>query len=93
MSHAESETPQEPVATEPQAMAEYIVSVHTSSCKGAGTEGGVAVELHGRQASSGMQQLQPQAANSFARGQVSSPSTLVLLCTMLYALHSAYVPS
>lgn len=51
-------------------MSEYCVWVHTSSCKGAGTQGRVSIELHGRGGSSGMQLLQAQHDGAFARGQV-----------------------
>lgn len=50
-------------------MADYTVWVHTSNCQGAGTEGRVAIELHGQGGSCGMQDLE---GAPFARGQVTT---------------------
>ena len=55
-------------------MADYNVWVHTSGCQGAGTEGRVAIELHGQEGSSGMQQLDTQQDAAFARGKVTIPN-------------------
>ena len=57
---------------EQHTVAEYKVWVHTSACKGAGTEGTVLLELHGQQNSSGMQRLGLQQGHSLAKGQVNT---------------------
>ena len=52
-------------------MADYTVWVHTSNCQGAGTEGRVAIGLHGQGESSGMQDLE---GAPFTRGKVTATS-------------------
>ena len=73
----QEEEQQEEEETAAAMVSEYRVWVHTSSCKGAGTQGRVSIELHGQGGSSGMQPLHAQHDGAFARGQVRpiSPPT------------------
>ena len=71
----EQETP-EPATPQP---AEYRVWTHTSSTKGAGTQGRVSIQLLGREGSSGMQPLDAQHDGAFGRGQVGHARAVTCL--------------
>ncbi len=58
-------------AVEAPVKTQYHVWIHTSSCRGAGTEGRVSIELHGQGGSSGLQPLQAANDDAFARSQVT----------------------
>ncbi|DBB10366.1 TPA: hypothetical protein ACH3X3_001925 [Trebouxia sp. C0006] len=58
-------------AVEAAVKTEYRVSIHTSSCRGAGMQGRVSIELHGQGGSSGLQPLAPANDDAFARSQES----------------------
>ena len=51
-------------------MADYLIQLHTSNCRGAGVPGRVSVDLKGEGGSTGMQQLKPNHDEAFGRGQV-----------------------
>ena len=53
-------------------MSDYTVWVHTSNDRRAGTDGRVAIELHGQGGSSGLQWLHPQQDAPFSRGKVTT---------------------
>lgn len=52
--------------------ADYTVWIHTSDCPRAGTDGRVAVELHGHRSSSGLQWLHTQQEAPFSRAKVTA---------------------
>ncbi|DBA69854.1 TPA: hypothetical protein ACH3X2_012566 [Trebouxia sp. C0005] len=58
-------------AVEAAVKTEYRVWVHTSSCRGAGMQGRVSIELHGQGGSSGLQPLHAANDDAFARSQES----------------------
>lgn len=58
-------------AVEAAVKTEYRVWVHTSSCRGAGMQGRVSIELHGQGGSSGLQPLHAANDDAFARSQVT----------------------
>ena len=54
--------------------ADYTVWIHASDSPKAGTDGRVAIELHGQGGSSSQQWLHNQQKTPFSRGKVTAPA-------------------
>ena len=74
-------------AAEAAVKTEYHVCIHTSSCRGAGTQGRVSIELHGQGGSSGLQPLHPANDDAFARSQVTYMHVSLLTHILPQAAH------
>ena len=51
-------------------MADYVIQLHTSNCRGTAVPGRVSTDLKGQRGSTGMQQLKPDHDEAFGLGQV-----------------------
>lgn len=83
----EEQEDEQPEAVEAPVKTEYHVWIHTSSCRGAGTQGRVSIELHGQGGSSGLQPLHEANDGAFARSQVTHVHSSLLTCLLPQAAH------